>query len=63
MEALSQMHGSSGEAAEHPWRSRAKGRAREGSLLGEQRREGPRLGFSELEPGEAGFPNSSRVHI
>lgn len=52
----------------------SKARLREGSefncagtkkagLLGEQRREGARVGFPELEPREAGFPNSSRVQV
>lgn len=35
----------------------------EASLLGGQHREGPRLGFPELEPGAAGFPNRSRVQV
>lgn len=32
-------------------------------LLGVQHREGAGLGFPELEPGEAGFTNSSRVQV
>lgn len=51
-----------------------KARLREGSefnragtkkagLLGEQRREGARLGFPEPEPRGAGFPNSSKVQV
>lgn len=33
------------------------------SLIWCAAQEGPRLGFPELEPGEAGFPNSSGIQV